>query len=161
MTKGDVSAEPTAPRFGFDGFAEFDFPRQGDIVYVLCFKSAEMTEFTPFYVGESSRHVGRFGDYLMAHFSASTDFKVGRAARRLHELGCEVVVRYKPVTDRKGEERKLIASYEAAGLQLLNRLQGYRYRTASEADEVAKVEMFVKQILCQHGTTALRSPSCA
>jgi len=139
-----------APHWDFEGFSEFAFPQQGDIVYVLCFKAPGAEHAVPFYVGESSRHVGRFGDYLTAHFSASTDFKVGRAVRTLQAHGCEVVVRYKHEVDRKAAESSLIATYEAAGLVLLNSLQGYRYQTALEADEMARVEAFVAELLRQH-----------
>lgn len=155
MIDADTLAAPKASRFDFSGFSELVFPRHGDIVYVLCFKSAGMDEFIPFYVGESSRHVGRFGDYVAAHFSASTDFKVGYAARILHERGCEVVVRYKPVTDRRKEEKILIAIYQAAGLKLLNALGSYEYQKAQMLDEIAKVAGFIEQILCQYGASAL------
>ena len=114
-----------------------------------------MGVFVPFYVGESSRHLGRLGDYVAARFSASTDFKVGHAARMLLGLGCEVVVRYKAVSDRRAEEKRLIAAYELAGLQLLNTLEGYRYQTADPSGEIAKVETFVAQLLRQHGADAL------
>ena len=44
---------------------------------------------------QSSRHVGRFGDYVAAKFTASTDFKVGEAVRQLRDHGCKVFIRYK------------------------------------------------------------------
>lgn len=154
MTGAVAPLPGVTPRFDFGGFDEFVFPTQRDIVYVFCFRSAAMAEPVPFYVGESSRHVGRFGGYLAANFSASTDFKVGRAVEILQRLGCEVVVRYKAVTDRRDEERSLIAFYEKAGLSLLNRLKGYRYQSAQEPQEVAKVGAFIAQLLAQHGAGA-------
>ena len=156
MSAIDDQRVRAALQWDFEGFSEFVFPQHGDIVYVLCFKPPGVERAVPFYVGESSRHVGRFGDYLTAHFSASTDFKVGRAVRTLQARGCEVVVRYKNEVDRKAAESSLIAAYEAAGLMLLNSLQGYRYQIALEADEMAKVEAFVAELLRQHSA---REPS--
>ena len=155
MTGTDTLLAHKAPSFDFDGFSELAFPRQGDIVYVLCFKAVVMGVSLPFYVGESSRLLGRLGGFVAARFSVSTDFKVGHAARMLLGLGCEVVVRYKAVSDRRAEEKRLIAAYELAGLQLLNTLEGYRYQTADPSGEIAKVETFVAQLLRQHGADAL------
>ena len=78
-------------------------------------------DFIPlFYVAESSRSVGRFGDYIASKFTASTDFKVGQAIQYLHECGCEVVVCYKPSHDRMADEQALIRSSRTMGNKLLN-----------------------------------------
>ena len=71
---------------GYSDFNEFFvFPRHRDIVYVICLRRKEAKDFIPFYVGESSRSVGRFGDYIASKFTASTDFQVGQAIQYLHE----------------------------------------------------------------------------
>ena len=69
----------------FSTFAEMEFPQHRDIVYVFLYVPDEGAEPVPFYVGESSRHVGRFGDYMSANFTASTDFKVGEAVKYLQK----------------------------------------------------------------------------
>ena len=58
MTGTDTLLAHKAPSFDFDGFSELAFPRQGDIVYVLCFKAVVMGGFVPVYVGEA---FGPFG----------------------------------------------------------------------------------------------------
>ena len=125
----------------------FVFPRHGDIVYVICFRREGAKDFIPFYVGESSRSVGRFGDYIASKFTASTDFQVGQAIQYLHESGCEVVARYKKAShDRKADERALIRSIKAKGHKLLNDRGGYIYTEASQADEREKVVQFIKTL---------------
>ena len=59
-------AVDTNKHFDFSEFSEMPFPENGNIVYVLCFKRESSSDYVPFYVGESSRHVGRFGDYVSA-----------------------------------------------------------------------------------------------
>lgn len=144
-----ASTLPTASVSSLDlnGFSELAFPEHGDIVYVLCFKRQGSTESIPFYVGESSRHMGRFGDYVAAKFTASTDFKVGQAVRHLRAHGCEVFIRYKATNDRRAEEKSLIQLFEASGLKLLNRLSGYNYATADQPCEQKRVAEFTTEIL--------------
>ena len=131
----------------FSGFAELAFPEQADIVYVLCFKRQGSNDCIPFYVGESSRHVGRFGDYVSKNFSASTDFKVGQAVIQLRKRNCEVLIRYKATNERRAEEKSWIDSIEQSGLQLLNRLPGYNYAMANKDDELKRVTEFVTKVL--------------
>lgn len=125
----------------------FVFPQYGDIIYVICFRREGAKDFIPFYVGESSRSVGRFGDYIASKFTASTDFQVGQAIQYLHECGCEVVARYKASHDRKAEERALIQSIKTMGHKLLNDLGGYIYTEASHADEREKVVQFIRTLV--------------
>ena len=137
----------------FNGFSELAFPESGDIVYVLCFKRQGSSDSIPFYVGESSRHIGRFGDYVAAKFTASTDFKVGQAVRQLRAHGCEVVIRYKATNDRRAEEKSLIQLFEANGLKLLNSLPGYNYATAQQPYEQRRVAEFTTKILFKENKT--------
>jgi len=103
---------------------------------LLCYRRPGAEEFIPFYVGETGRSLGRFGDYQSAKFSAATDFKVGKAVRRLRELGCSVVIRYRPSATRQSDERTLIQQLRAEKVPLLNDLQGYNYTTAVEDEEL-------------------------
>ena len=129
-------------------FAELPFPKQSDIVYVLCFANpVAQTEPIPFYVGESSRHVGRIGDYVAAKFSASTDFKVGEAVKHFRALGFEVKFMYKESKDRKAEEDALIKSLEGKSFLLLNKMKGYDYRAGGEKTERKEVQNFVDKIV--------------
>ena len=141
----DLSLAPILA-LDFSGFAELAFPEDADIVYVLCFKRKDSSDCIPFYVGESSRHLGRFGDYVSAKFAASTDFKVGEAVKQLRVHG-EVIFRYKGTNDRRAEEKSWIDSIEKSGFQLLNRLPGYNYATADKSSEKRKVEEFIIRIL--------------
>lgn len=143
MSTDGTSSCVAATPFDFSGFAELSFPENGDIVYVLCLRQPDTKDWIPFYVGESSRHVGRFGDYVSANLSASTDFKVGQAVKHLRERGCEVMIRYKSTSSRRDDEKSLIQLFEAKGLQLLNSLGGYKYSEADPDQEKAKVREFV------------------
>ena len=133
-----------------DWFSEFEsltFPRSGNIVYIIGIQKGPV--FHPIYVGESSRHVGRFGDYVSGKFSASTDFKVGQAAAYLLERGYDIVIKYSPAADRKGEQACLIDELQSQGLRLLNQLEGYIYRTADRDLELKKIRAFVNDLLAQ------------
>ncbi len=130
----------------FDAFEEMEFPKHRDIVYVFHYVGVESGELLPFYVGESSRHVGRFGDYMSANFSASTDFKVGEAVKYLRQRGLRVVVKFKESLDRKGEEKRILQHLRGT-FRLLNDLKGYRYGSADANGERLKIQRFIDQIL--------------
>ena len=140
-------AVDTNEPFNFSEFSEIPFPEDGNIVYVLFFKREGSSDYVPFYVGESGRHVGRFGDYVSAKFSASTDFKVGEAVRQLRDHGCKVIIRYKFTSNRRAEEQSIIQKLTANGLQLLNSMGGYKYLNANEHDERIRVKEFTTDIL--------------
>lgn len=108
-------------------FIEMEFPTYCDIVYVIHYLKDGETVPTPFYVGQSSKHVGRIGDYISAKFSASTDFKVGEAVRYLRTLGFRVVIRYKKSSDRLAEEGRILQTLAPNCRLLLNNLAGYKY----------------------------------
>ena len=130
----------------FDAFDEWEFPKHFDIVYVFHYVRSESTDLRPFYVGESSRHVGRFGDYMSANFSASTDFKVGEAVKYLHQRGLRVVVKFRKSLDRKADEKHLLQNLRGT-FRLLNDLKGYRYGSADTNTERLKIHQFIDQIL--------------
>lgn len=141
-----LAADTNGP-FDFSDFSEMPFPEDGNIVYILCFKREGSSDYVPFYVGESGRHVGRFGDYVSAKFSASTDFKVGETVKQLRNHGCKVIIRYKFTTNRRAEEQSIIHKLMANGLQLLNSMDGYKYLKANEHDERIRVKEFTTNIL--------------
>ena len=130
----------------FSTFLEMDFPKRRDIVYVFHYVSVDGGDPLPFYVGESSRHVGRFGDYVSANFSASTDFKVGEAVRYFQEKGLRVVVRFRESHDRRAEEREILQDIRCT-YRLLNDLKGYKYESADEALERQKIHKFIDEII--------------
>ena len=134
---------------GFDlgPFTELPFPEHSELVYVLCYSRPGATEFRPFYIGETGRGLGRFGDYLSAQFTASTDFRVGRAVRRLREHGSNVTIFWKASPDRAAEEKTLIKLARGVGYSLLNDVAGYDYRSAKEPEELTRVHNFVDALL--------------
>ncbi len=128
-------------------FVEMVFPEHGGIVYVLCFIPPNADSSIPFYVGESSRHIGRFGDYVSAKFSASTDFKVGEAIKHLRSMKLEVTIKYLLCDDRKEREKLLLQKLMTEGYLLLNQLGNYNYRIANEATERHKIGIFMQQLV--------------
>jgi hypothetical protein len=130
----------------FSDFHEIPFPDVGDIVYFLSFTKPKC-EPVPFYVGQSSRHVGRFGDYVSGNFTASTDFKVGEAVKYLRQLGLPVTIRFKESVNTRIDEAELIAAFKAQGLKLLNELEGYNYRCAIREEECRRIQSFVESLV--------------
>ena len=133
-------------------FTQFTLPEVFDIVYIFCFKRHGQGDnnYIPFYVGESSRSIGRFGDYLSAKFSAATDFKVGHASRHFRKLGFEVSIFYKNSTDRRIEEDDLIENFRKDGIRLLNDFPGYNYITANQEEVLIKIREYVFKVLKKH-----------
>ena len=76
-------------------------------------------EFCRLIVGESSRNLGRMGDYLSAQRSAATDFKMGTPVEYLQPRGCPVVMKYKAAENRRAEQDRLHGALEAEGHLLL------------------------------------------
>jgi len=130
----------------FSTFKEMEFPQHRDIVYVLHYIHGESAKPIPFYVGESSRHVGRFGDYVSANFSAATDFKVGEAVKYLRKKGLRVVIKFQESPDRKEEEKRIL-QYIRSTFKLLNDLKGYRYGDSDVSSERLKIQKFIDEIL--------------
>ena len=130
----------------FDAFQEMEFPQYRNIVYVFFYVRGEGTDRVPFYVGESSRHVGRFGDYVSAKFSASTDFKVGEAVKYLRERGLRVVIKFKESPNREDEEKRILQDLRRTH-HLLNDLPGYHYKIGDADGERLKIQQFIDQIL--------------
>ncbi len=127
-------------------FEQLRFPTHGDIVYVLCYAAQEGDSPVPFYVGESSRHIGRLGDYLSAKFTAPTDFKVGEAIRHFHDLGYSVTFMHKKSSSRKADEKSLLKKLKDSGFLLLNDLRGYKCSSADAKNERGKIRRFVERM---------------
>ena len=127
----------------FDGFNDIEFPRCRDIVYAIYFQVHDKDTY--FYVGESSRHIGRLGDYLSAQFSAPTDFKVGEAIKYLLSIGYEVGVKYKESQSRKVDEKSVLDELRKNS-KMLNDLPGYDYKTADEMKEKLKIHDFIRSL---------------
>ena len=136
--------------FSFTEFVEIEFPRHKEIVYDFCYTHPDTSLDIPLYVGETSRGVGRFGDYLSAKFSAPTDFKVGEAVRFLPGCGFAVKIRYKESPDRKVEERAVIEELQKE-TRLLNELKGFNHTTAHEDVERGRLHEFLKILVEEKG----------
>lgn len=132
----------------FSEFKDMEFPRTPDIVYVLYFRKSNDTSDIPFYVGESSRNIGRFGDYVSANFKAPTDFKVGAAIKYIRSLGFYIGIKYKETKRRKDEEENILNELRKHYL-LLNDLKGFNYKSSNEVDEKLKIHEFMRKLI--HG----------
>ena len=125
----------------FVDITPFPLETRSGVVYVLFWELGE--ERKPFYVGRTTRFLGRMEDYDSAEFSAQTDFKVGEAIKFLKEImGLSVVVGSRRSDNVKADEQALINSLHAAGVPLLNTLRGYRYKTADAEEQRLKVHEF-------------------
>jgi hypothetical protein len=129
----------------FEEYQTISFPSDRDIVYIIGIE--EKARFIPIYVGESSRNIGRFGDYISAQFTAPTDFKVGVAIKYLMKKGHKVVIKYRNSSDRRKDQDDVIREIKTAGFRLLNDLQGYDYTTANRDEETRKIEDFIEGII--------------
>lgn len=128
----------------FENFETINFPQDPNIIYIIGIDYGK--EFIPFYIGETSRNVGRFGDYISAKFSASTDFKVGEAIKYFIKNGYKIKIKFKKSKDRKKEEKELLSKLGKKFI-LLNDLKGYDYRYADKIKEAKKIYKFVKDLL--------------
>jgi hypothetical protein len=124
----------------YSDFNSFLVPNRKEIGIVYAIGIYIESGFKPFYVGQSSRHVGRFGDYLKPNFTAATDFKVGKAIEFLTERGFKVEIKYKVSTNRKLDEKELIKKTEP----ILNGLKLYKYKTAVKEIEVEKIKNHIQ-----------------
>jgi hypothetical protein len=138
-----------AHEMDFTTFSVVDFPPiNRDVprfVYIVCWVRGD--EEVPFYVGQTARMWGRLDDYYWAMFSASTDFRVGEAVRKLSTKGYRIVVRYKSSPDPRGEERQIIDSLDKEGCRLLNKEPGFDWRNSDELKERSRIGEFVDLLL--------------
>jgi hypothetical protein len=130
----------------FQGFHSITFPRDEEIVYVLCFKRPGSEEEVPFYIGESGRGTRRLNDYITKQFAAPTDFKVGVVVKALQDAGAEVTVKYKVSADRKAEEARLIKE-AASHNSLLNHVASFNYKTQSKEEQLARFASIARELL--------------
>ena len=108
----------------FENLAVPNFPDCHSAIYVVFCKRGHQE--IPIYVGETGRLRRRIGDYIVASFQASTDFKVGEAVRYLQEKGYAIVVKYKGTEEgnRREEETRVREYLEGKGYKLLHSLKG-------------------------------------
>jgi len=135
--------------FLLEDYKVIDIPstQNRNIVYALFFQmnGREIC----FYAGQSSRHIGRFGDYLSCQFTAPTDFRVGEAIKYLQEKKFVVKAKYREVLDPEAEERQLIRQLSQT-FKLLNRLPAYNYQRSTPQVEKEKVRRFIDEVLSQY-----------
>lgn len=127
-----------------DKFIKIPFPEYKNIVYIIGIDVGE--KFYPFYIGESSRSIGRFSDYISANFSASTDFKVGEAVKFFKEQNYIVSIKFQKSDDRKREEIELTKNYRNKYF-LLNDLVGYDYEKADVQIEKDRILNYTKTFI--------------
>lgn len=128
----------------FDDFNDIEFPRSGDIIYVIYFRANDKDRY--FYVGETCRNIGRLGDYVSGEFSAQTDFKVGEAVKYLFSFGYKVRVKYKESQNRQVDEKSLLDELRKK-YKMLNDLPGYKYQKADERKERLRIHDFMMRLL--------------
>jgi len=109
-----------------------------NIVYV--FYAEKDTIKIPFYIGESGRGIGRFGDYISAKFSAPTDFKIGKMCKLIEENGYTVFIEYEYSDNRKTREKELIKEHQSKNL--INGKFGYKYKTDNEKNILDKMKIY-------------------
>jgi hypothetical protein len=124
-----------------------DFPTTPNIVYVLFFDMNGAEVY--FYVGQTSRHIGRLGDYVSGKFTAATDFRVGEAIKYLQEKKLVIRVKYREVLNSKSEERDLIQQLSRK-FKLLNHLPAYNYLKSTPDAELTKVRRFIDEVLSEY-----------
>ena len=127
-------------------FESFNFPLFSDIIYIVGIQGE--VNFIPIYIGESTRYLGRMGDYISAQFNTPTDFKVGEAVKYIQSKGFPVGVKFKATKNRREDEIKYLNDIRTLGFKLLNDLSSFDYRTSNSDAEREKVQRFVqKEIL--------------
>lgn len=106
----------------------------------------------PIYVGESNNVRRRLGEYIVAAFSATTDFIVGEAILYLQDAGVEIEAEIAIFNgddkERKRMEEDTIDRLLKSGLVLLNRdaeNRGFNYRTADKEIERKRLQSFVDE----------------
>lgn len=119
----------------FASFTELDFQcRTKDHVgevYIIFFVKSGVA--IPFYVGQTSRFLGRMDDYFWASYAAPTDFRVGEAIQYFSR-NHRVIIRHKLSPKPLADEAEIIRALESKGAPLLNVQHGlsYSYQVNSE-----------------------------
>jgi hypothetical protein len=135
----------------FPAFETADLPPSQEImnfVYVLGVEDSNKG-FAPFYVGQTSRLLGRIDDYAKANFSASTDFKVGEAIKYFQMKGFKIQLKFRKYENPEEEERRIASEIEQErGKELLlNNLKGYDYKVDNKEHQRLEVHRFVDNFL--------------
>lgn len=143
----------------FPAFETADFPQSQEIVnfvYILGVEDSKKS-FAPFYVGQTSRLLGRIDDYAKANFSASTDFKVGEAIKYFQMKGFKIQLKFRKFENPRVEEERITNEIEQEmGKELLlNNLKGYDYKVDNQEQQRLEVHRFVDNFLGHLRTLAL------
>lgn len=90
--------------------------------------------------------MGRFGDYLSAQFSASTDFRVGEAVKYLLNSDYKVGVKYRETQNPEEDEKELLRQLRQQ-YSMLNDLPGYNYKSSDEKKERIRIHEFMTGVV--------------
>src|SRR5437879_1381490 len=110
----------------FNDFVTVNFAPGSDVGFVYVCFYVDGTNETPFYVGETQSIWGRANDYFWADFKATTDFRVGEAAKYLAAKGYQICIKYKASLELKAkserlkEEKRICGDLRNEGHSLLN-----------------------------------------
>ena len=123
----------------------YQFPKPLSSVYIICMHFVP-AEKIPFYIGQTQSFRRRMGDYSLASFQAQTDFAVGSAIRYLEDAQIAITVFHMDTDAVDAKEKYLIAQSKTLGIDLLNSISRYNYKSASRDDEYKKVSTFIEAI---------------
>ena len=142
----------------YEGYATVELvpklPNHKGEVYVLLFDDGLSSK--EFYVGQTSRFLGRMDDYFWAESAAATDFKVGIAIRYFSQkLGGRVFAKHKAVDDPRAEEKRILELLR--GHPLLND-QGlwYDYKTSNLIEVEDRIVSKCNEIVAFTGRSETR-----
>lgn len=134
----------------FDEFETLEFPIKADTIYLIGIEFRD--HFVPFYVGQTSRFIGRISDYMSAGYYAATDFRVGQAIHCFALSGHKVLFKYKPTNDPDAEEQKWITTIindRRISPRILNWPDSHSYdpKRSDPEKEMKTIESFVNEFL--------------
>lgn len=140
------------------GFQSLDFPQTRYVVYIIGIEFRGT--FVPFYVGQTSRDVaGRIGDYISGQFTASTDFKVGKAIYYFRCEGCEIKVYFKKSEEDEKARRAEEGMWKDKAVKKCPRLLNDHTVSSDDPTEEAKrIHAWVKEFLSDLETGKFPSP---
>jgi hypothetical protein len=118
----------------------FKYNENMNIYYIIYAINKRSREKIPIYVGESQRHIGRFGNYLFPSFDQKTNYIVGNTIKYLAEKGYEIVFDYDEIEEceRQNKEKQIIKELEK-DFFLLNEKAQYNDKTELEMEVLLKI----------------------
>lgn len=133
----------------FKNFVIINFPHPPKISAIYIYFFIRQNKEIPLYVGESGRFRERFGEYLVANHTTSTDFKVGESIYYLQEKGYKIIVKYKPTdaNNRKIEQNDFIRDYQRENIKLLNDLKNIIITKSYQREEREKEREKIRQFI--------------